>query len=161
LTDIDEQGIGNLVALRESELSVDRISHGLSENWGIREVGIQSLQDVGDDLVTGTLEARIFSWLTAIRTSPASGTRTSQGRSSTAGSPKVTVCRAVVTSGRNDVVRIQSLQETLSTAVRRRNSGGVFSDTQLGNTTNEASIILVGSPQGGTNRLELVGLLGG
>jgi len=153
LTDIDEQGVGHLVRTREGELSIDRVNHGLSQDWGTRELGIKSAELEWDDGVSVSRDARIGSWLTASRSGPAGFAGTNLVRAS---SLEVTVGWAVAEALLWDnVSRVQLVQQLLSLAIRSRDGSRVVGDTELSNTAEIATISGIRTPEVGASRLEL------
>jgi len=125
-------------------LSVDRVTHSLSQDWSVGELRVQGAELEGQDRAASGLDARIFSWLTARRSSPAG---LACADSSVASSTEGAVRRAVIVAlGGHDVVRVQGLEETFSWAIRRRNSGRVLGDAKLSNAANEAAISFIRSP---------------
>jgi hypothetical protein len=158
---IDDQGVRDIILVREVELGVERIAHGDGEDGRVSVVRIVLIQRNSLELVAVDAQARILDGLRAVRSGPASITGADEGGSVADTVTEVARVGARVTSRGDRVSVVKGGQQLLSAAIRRRNGGRILSDAQLSDATDIAAISLVGSPETSASGLVVSQVSGG
>jgi len=155
LSQVDEEGIWELVISWPLEVGIVGRVQFLGEGWGMWEILV-----VGEELewlqveLVGNSEASVGGWLRAVWASPAIIARA--GQVLVALTTEVARSWAVRASLWDLVVSIHGSQQLLSSAVWGWDSGWILSDAKLSNAADVTSIIAVSSPERVASSAELV-----